>query len=109
MDINEFIMSNEMLIRVVFFFGMLGIMALWEIVAPRRALTVSKSVRWINNLGLVFFNSLLLRLLFPAAAVGMAAFANEQGWDSLIIMRSRSGCQLWSRLSPWISSSTCSM
>jgi len=80
MDINEFIMSNEAFIRLLFFFGMLGIMALWEVVAPKRALTVSKSVRWINNLGLVFFNSLLLRLIFPAAAIGMAAFANEQGW-----------------------------
>jgi len=48
--------------------------------APRRALTVSKTVRWVNNLGLVFFNSFLLRLIFPAAAVGMAAFASSQGW-----------------------------
>ena len=80
MDINEFIINNEKVIRMAFFFGMLAIMALWEIVAPKRALTVSKSVRWINNLGLVFFNTFLLRLLFPAAAVGMAIFANEQGW-----------------------------
>jgi len=29
--------------------------------APRRALTVSKTLRWANNLGLVFFNSLVLR------------------------------------------------
>ena len=55
-------------------------MALWEILAPRRALTVSKAIRWTNNLGLVFFNSLVLRFLFPAAAVGMAAVAGEQGW-----------------------------
>ena len=80
MDINEFVMSNEGPIRLGFFFGVLGIMALWEIMAPKRALTVSKAVRWINNLGLVFFNSLLLRLIFPAAAIGMAAFASEQGW-----------------------------
>ena len=80
MDINEFVMSNEKYIRMGFFFGMLAIMAIWEILAPRRALTVSKAVRWINNLGLVFFNSLLLRVIFPAAAVGVAAFAAQQGW-----------------------------
>jgi len=51
-----------------------------EILAPKRALTVSKAVRWANNLGLVFFNSFLLRLIFPAAAVGMAAFVSAQGW-----------------------------
>jgi len=79
-DINEFVMTYEPAIRLGFFFGMLGVMALWEIFSPRRALTVSKTVRWVNNLGLVFFNSFVLRLIFPAAAVGMAAFANAQGW-----------------------------
>jgi sterol desaturase/sphingolipid hydroxylase (fatty acid hydroxylase superfamily) len=55
-------------------------MALWEIRAPRRALSVPKAQRWSSNLGLTVFNTLLLRLLFPAAAVGMAAFAAEHGW-----------------------------
>ena len=80
MDIESYVMQHEKAIRMAFFFGILAVMALWEVLAPRRALTVSKAVRWVNNLGLVFFNSFLLRLLFPAAAVGMAAFAAEQGW-----------------------------
>lgn len=80
MEINEFVMTNEKTIRMGFFFGMLGVMALWEILSPRRTLTVSKTVRWINNLGVVFFNSFLVRLIFPAAAVGMASFASNQGW-----------------------------
>ena len=80
MELNEFILANEKTIRLGVFFGILGVMALWEILAPRRALTVSKTVRWLNNLGLVFFNSFILRLIFPAAAVGMAAFASTQGW-----------------------------
>jgi sterol desaturase/sphingolipid hydroxylase (fatty acid hydroxylase superfamily) len=80
MDINEFVMANEKTIRMGFFFGMLAIVGLWEVLAPRRALTVAKSLRWLNNLGLVFFNSFLLRVLFPAAAVGMAAFTTQQGW-----------------------------
>ena len=80
MDFNEIILENEMVIRLGFFFAVFTVMAIWEVAAPRRALTVSKAVRWVNNLGLVFFNTLLLRLIFPAAAVGMAAFAGEQGW-----------------------------
>lgn len=83
MNITEFVMTNELFIRMGFFFGILGTMALWEILAPKRALTVSKTVRWVNNLGIVFFNSLLIRLIFPAAAVGVAAFASEQGWGLL--------------------------
>jgi len=80
MSFNELIQQNEVAIRLGFFFGVFAIMAIWEVIAPRRALTVSKTVRWANNLGLVFFNSFILRLLFPAAAVGMAAFASAQGW-----------------------------
>jgi len=80
MNINEFVMNNEVTIRLGFFFGIIGVMAIWELIAPKRDLTVSKVVRWANNLGIVFLNSFILRLLFPAAAVGVAAFANTQGW-----------------------------
>jgi len=80
---NEFILQNEPTIRLSFFLGIFAVMAIWELYAPRRALTVSKLVRWSNNLGLVFLNSFILRLLFPAAAVGVAAFASENGWGLL--------------------------
>lgn len=80
MELDRWIMQNEVPLRLGFFFAVLGLMALWEVLAPRRVLTVSKALRWVNNLGLVFLNSVLLRLLFPAAAVGMAAFAAEHGW-----------------------------
>ena len=68
MTFDEYILQHETTIRLSFFFGVLGVMALWEILAPRRALTVSKAMRWVNNLGLVFLNSIVLRLIFPAAA-----------------------------------------
>lgn len=80
MSFNDFLLANEKEIRMSFFFGMLVFIALWELLAPKRALTVSKTVRWVNNLGLVFFNSFILRVLFPAAAVGVASMASQQGW-----------------------------
>jgi len=83
MAFNQFVLENEVTIRLSFFFGVFAVMAIWEIIAPRRALIVSKIIRWINNLGLVFFNSLILRILFPAAAIGVAAFAQEHGWGLL--------------------------
>jgi len=83
MTLDEFILENEPTIRLSFFFGIFAIMAIWELNAPRRALTVSKVVRWSNNLGLVFLNSFILRFLFPAAAVGVAAFATKNGWGLL--------------------------
>jgi sterol desaturase/sphingolipid hydroxylase (fatty acid hydroxylase superfamily) len=80
MSFSDFILSHEMHIRLGFFFDIFAVMALWEIITPRRQLQTSKAVRWVNDLSLVFFNSFVLRLAFPAAAVGMAVFAREQGW-----------------------------
>jgi len=80
MNLNDVIMSNEAPIRRAFFFGIFAVMVIWEVVSPRRYLRTSRAIRWSNNLGLVFFNSIVLRLVFPAAAVGMAVFASEQGW-----------------------------
>ncbi|GMQ89187.1 MAG: sterol desaturase family protein [Gammaproteobacteria bacterium] len=80
MNVSEFVMQHEVTIRLSFFFGTFAVMAVWEVIAPRRALTLTRAVRWVNNFGLVFLNSFVVRLLFPAAAVGMAAFTTEQGW-----------------------------
>ena len=80
---SEFILQNEVIIRLSFFFGVFAVMAVWEIVAPRRPLTVSKWVRWASNLGIVILNSIILRLLFPAAAVGVALFVSTQQWGLL--------------------------
>ncbi len=67
---HDLILGYEPVIRLSFFLGVLLVMALWEWRAPRRALTVSKVWRWTSNLGIVVLNSLLLRLIFPATAVG---------------------------------------
>jgi len=80
MSFDEFLLANEKEVRMSFFFGMLAFIGLWEVVAPRRALTISKAVRWTNNLGLVFLNSFIVRVIFPAAAVGVAQLASEKGW-----------------------------
>ena len=47
---------------------------------PRRALSVSKLQRWTHNIDLLILNSLVLRLLFPAAAVGIAYTVAVSGW-----------------------------
>ncbi|MBI3993728.1 MAG: sterol desaturase family protein [Candidatus Lambdaproteobacteria bacterium] len=83
---TEFVMTYEAAIRLGCFLGVLSLMALWELLAPRRALSVSRALRWTNNLGIVVLNSLLLRLAFPLAAVGMAALAAERGWGLLHAM-----------------------
>jgi sterol desaturase/sphingolipid hydroxylase (fatty acid hydroxylase superfamily) len=83
MNLEQFMLANELPIRIGFFVGVLALVGLWELVAPRRALTVSKAWRWTSNLGLVVINSVVLRLIFPLAAVGVAAFCIENGWGLL--------------------------
>lgn len=70
----------EMMIRLFFFMGMLLIVGIWELIAPRRPLLFSRAVRWYSNLGLVLINSFVLRLLFPILATGLAILAQERSW-----------------------------
>ena len=83
MDFEQFVLAHEPAIRLSFFLGVFALMALWELAAPRRALTVSKALRWGSNLGLVVLNTVLVRLMFPLAAAGMAAFGVANGWGLL--------------------------
>ena len=71
--------KSETFIRLGFFFGILVIMFLWEVVAPRRPLTTSKITRWISNLGMVTIDSIIVRLVFPAALTGVAILAKQRG------------------------------
>ncbi len=78
MDSHPF--QYEPAIRLGSFAGVLALMAVWEILAPRRQMMTSKPLHWMNNLGLVFVNSLLLRILAPLGAVGVAVFAGSRQW-----------------------------
>lgn len=77
---DNFIAANEAAIRLGVFFGVFVLMAVWELLAPRRPLTQSKSARWLNNIALVVLNTVVVRIVFPTAAVGVAAYATEHQW-----------------------------
>jgi sterol desaturase/sphingolipid hydroxylase (fatty acid hydroxylase superfamily) len=67
-------------VRLVCFVGVLAMMALWELLAPRRRLTAAKPLRWASNLGLVVLDTVVVRVIFPLGAVGTAIFAQDRGW-----------------------------
>lgn len=77
---DDLVVEYEGIIRIGFFVSVFVAMATWEVVAPRRRLAISKTRRWASNIGIVVLNTILLRLLFPAAAVGAALFASREGW-----------------------------
>jgi sterol desaturase/sphingolipid hydroxylase (fatty acid hydroxylase superfamily) len=76
-------MSSEIAIRLSFFFLIFAIIAIWELLAPRRALSTSKTSRWLSNLAITFLNPATERLVFPILAVSMALKAQQYGWGLL--------------------------
>ena len=76
-------MSYEVVIRLGFFFGVFALIAIWEVLAPRRSLTTSKSVRWFSNLAITFLNPVVVRLVSPIMPVTMALLAQKSGWGLL--------------------------
>jgi sterol desaturase/sphingolipid hydroxylase (fatty acid hydroxylase superfamily) len=79
----EFILTHEPTIRLSIFIGMLALMVTWEVIAPKRRRLFSRWQRWPNNFGIVIVNTLLIRLIFPIAAVGIAIYAEERAWGVL--------------------------
>jgi sterol desaturase/sphingolipid hydroxylase (fatty acid hydroxylase superfamily) len=76
-------MDDEAKIRLGFFFGIFVLVAVLEILRPRRALTNSKTSRWVANLIMVALNPLSVRLVFPVLPIGMALLAEERDWGLL--------------------------
>ena len=76
-------MSTEIAIRLGFFIGIFVLVAVCEILAPRRILTTSKASRWFANLMIIGLNPLSVRLVFPILPAAMALLATEHQWGLL--------------------------
>lgn len=70
----------EPVIRIAAFLAIFGSMAAFELMSPRLARPemtgALRSRRWVANIGLVLVSSVVLRIVFPAAAVGAALWAS---------------------------------
>ena len=73
------LLDNEPLVRLSVFAGVFLAMVLLEILMPRRGLRFDRLMRWPANLGITLLNTLLLRLIFPLAAVGFALNRSGEG------------------------------
>lgn len=72
--------ENESFIRLVAFAGVFVVMALLEFALPRKKRSEPRLTRWFANFGLVVVDALVLRALFPVLAVGVAFWAQAQGY-----------------------------
>ncbi|WP_333840922.1 sterol desaturase family protein [Pelomicrobium sp.] len=86
MNGNEFAAAWEVPLRLWAFFGVLAVLVLWELKAPRRIPVLPRRKRWPGNLGIVALDTLLVRLLIPMTGAGMAVLAAAQGWGLLNVV-----------------------
>jgi sterol desaturase/sphingolipid hydroxylase (fatty acid hydroxylase superfamily) len=77
----------EPIVRLGAFAGVLAVMALWEMAAPRRALSLERRSRWPGNIGIVVVDTLLVRILFPTATIGIAMLCEANGWGLFNLVR----------------------
>jgi sterol desaturase/sphingolipid hydroxylase (fatty acid hydroxylase superfamily) len=74
------LLNHEAAIRLGCFSLVLLLMILWEWRRPRRIPSLPRGRRWPANLGIIVVDSVVMRLVFPVLAVGMAGLAADQGW-----------------------------
>ncbi|MFH1349424.1 MAG: sterol desaturase family protein [Pseudomonadota bacterium] len=74
---------GESSIRLFLFWGGLLFFFVLEFIIPYREGTVSRPKRWINNLSLTLFNSILLYLIFASAIVGTIRYVQENKFGIL--------------------------
>lgn len=80
---NDPLLANEPWLRVAAFAAVLAAMAAWELASPRRRQQIGRLARWPSNLAVVALGAVLLRLVVPTAAVGLAVLGEERGWGLL--------------------------
>ncbi len=73
-------MLSEPVLRLGIFAVVLVSMAVWELLQPARPQVITRRWRWPANLGIAVLNTLILRVVLPVTAVGVAAIAAERGW-----------------------------
>jgi sterol desaturase/sphingolipid hydroxylase (fatty acid hydroxylase superfamily) len=77
--VRDALLTYEQYIRLAAFGGVFALMAISELIGPRRTQTIGRGWRWPNNLGVVAVDTLLVRILFPTTAIGLALLAAAHG------------------------------
>jgi sterol desaturase/sphingolipid hydroxylase (fatty acid hydroxylase superfamily) len=68
-------MNTPEIVRLIVFVSVLLVCGTFESFFPRKSLTQSKTFRWLNNLGLIAFNSMTITIMMPIVAFEAAMLA----------------------------------
>ena len=72
--------AAEPVLRFGAFLGVFVLVALWEVLAPKRIPRFTRAQRWPHNLALIALNAGIVRLLAPGAAIAVALAGEAHGW-----------------------------
>jgi sterol desaturase/sphingolipid hydroxylase (fatty acid hydroxylase superfamily) len=75
--------QGEAVMRLLVFTGVIGGLALAEMLWPRRARAMRRVHRWPHNLSLVAAGTAAVRVVAPAGVVTAALLAETRGWGLL--------------------------
>jgi len=84
--ITSHLTDYEPAVRLAAFGVVFTLMALWELVAPKRRQGIPRGKRWPSNIAIAVLNTLLLRVVFPMTAVGFAMTVTSKGWGLMSLL-----------------------
>lgn len=90
---SEWLLTHEPAVRGTLAVVVFALVVASETLFPKRPRSIGRMRRWPGNLGIVAINSVLVRLLLPASAVGIALAVQGRGWGLLNLLA----------LPPWLS------
>lgn len=79
-------LTNEMKIRLLSTIIIFVVMALWEIIFPKRILRVKKFKRWSFNIFITIFNSTIVQYILPVIPISLALIAYKNSWGLFNIL-----------------------
>ena len=87
---GEFASISEGALRLGAFAGIFAVMALLELLIPKRRLDHKKSQRWFTNIAIGGVDSVIVRLMslfvIPLAAVAAALWLETKGWGLMYLV-----------------------
>ena len=75
--------NYEIQIRLIIYLVILVIMMFWEQLSPRRTPAISRFIHYSNNIFLLIFNNVIMRIFFPAVTIGISYLSSEAEWGLL--------------------------
>lgn len=78
--VEELLLQNSDALSSLGFFWLLTLAALLEHYWPKRSIEAPHYKRWLTHLGLWGVNAIVIWLVVPVAAIGLALFCSQQGW-----------------------------